>query len=330
MRRRPEVLVAVLDPLDRAAQGHGVEARQQVLGIGAQLESEAAAHIGCDHPHGALVEPQRLGELLADEVGHLRRDVDRQLPGARLPLGQHGPGLHGQARHPVHVEPTLDHHVGLPAPSLHVPLALGVGDQEIGIEHLAVDHRSPRRQRPIDVGDVRERLVVDLDQVEGVLGHVPGRGGDAHDGLPLVGGLVPRQREMGDRRRTGHRPQDPDGLGAGGHLRSDQDLPHPREGEGGGDVDPVDPGVRVGASPDGHLHRVGRVDVVREAARSPQQPVVLLARDVGAHDGRPHVFRDVPDGGVSHGEPLGSSRLSPSPQAPSQPWLRGTGRPPRG
>ncbi len=131
---------------------------------------------------------------------------------------------------------------------------------------------------------MRERLVVDVDQLDGVLGDGAARGSHADDRLALVGGLAHGQSEVGYRRSAGHGTKDADHLGPLDDILAGEDLEHTFELEGGCDVDRPDPRVRVRAAADSHLDGVSRVDVVGKAAGAPQQPVVLLAQLVGAED----------------------------------------------
>lgn len=51
VRGGTEVLVAVLDPTDGKAEGDRVQRSQDVLGVDAELEAEAPADVGGDHPY---------------------------------------------------------------------------------------------------------------------------------------------------------------------------------------------------------------------------------------------------------------------------------------
>ena len=297
VRGGAEMLVPVLGELDRAAQRDGVQAGQQVFGVGAELEPEAAPHVQRHHPDVGFVDPQRLRELGTDQVRRLGRGVHGQRARARPPFGQHRAGLHRQPGDPVDVEPALDDDVGLLDPGGHVAAALRVAHQQIGFKGTRVDDRGAGRHGREHVGHVGEWLVLDLDQFQRVLGHMPAGGRDADHRLALVSGGLLDQREMRDHGRPGYRPHDPDRPAARGDLRAGIDLENAIERQRGRRVDAHDAGVRVGAAADCHLGRVSRVDVVRELARATQQAVVLLARDVGAQDGplalhRPGCFTD--------------------------------------
>ena len=72
---------------------------------------------------------------------------------------------------------------------------------------LRVDERRAVLERLLDVGDRRERLVLDLDELGRVLGERAGLGDDDGDTVALVARLVGREREV--RRHLdvlGHRP----------------------------------------------------------------------------------------------------------------------------
>ena len=190
------MLHPVLHELHRPVQRHGVEPGQDVLGINTQLESETTASIGIRPPQSALVEAQALGQLLADQMRHLGRHVHGELACARLPFGQHGPGLHRQPGDPVDEEPTLDHHVGLGHAAVGVTPTLRVGDQQVGGQDAGVNDRGAGLERREDIGRRGEWFVVDLDELRRVLGHMATPGRHAHHRLPLIGGHALGQGEV--------------------------------------------------------------------------------------------------------------------------------------
>ncbi len=86
---REQVLDAVLDPLQcgvRHRDRH--EAERHVLGVEHRLDAEPAPDVGRDHPDVALGQPEQLGELGADEVGHLGAGPERRGAGRRPRSGR--------------------------------------------------------------------------------------------------------------------------------------------------------------------------------------------------------------------------------------------------
>ena len=131
---------------------------------------------------------------------------------------------------------------------------------------------------------MRKWLVVDVDQLEGVLGDRTARRSHADHWLTLVGGPADGKSVVRDGRGARHRAEDADRLGPLGDLRAREDLEHTLELESSGNDDGFDPGVRVRAPPDGHVDGMRRVEVVGKKAGPAEQPVVFLTELVGAED----------------------------------------------
>ena len=88
LRRIGEMLAAVLDPFDRAAQQRRGGDDRDVLGIDAQLRAETAADIGRRHPQPVFVEIDVVGERVTQIMRLLRRCptcVSRSEICARMP-----------------------------------------------------------------------------------------------------------------------------------------------------------------------------------------------------------------------------------------------------
>jgi hypothetical protein len=77
VRRRHEVLVAVLDPLHLAAEQPGRPRHQHLLGVGVHhLGAEAAANVRGDHLDGEVGQVEDVGHRGAHPRGRLRRCAD--------------------------------------------------------------------------------------------------------------------------------------------------------------------------------------------------------------------------------------------------------------
>ena len=151
---------------------------------GPGLDAEAAAHVGRDHPHprlGQIEEPRDLGP---NAEGRLAGRPERQLLGGRVEGGEDGARLHRHGR-----EPLLDHAdrdrarrardsargVALAQRAREAPVP-----RDLGVERgRALGHRALR------LGQRRQRLVRDVDQVAGVargVDTVRHHGGHRHAG----------------------------------------------------------------------------------------------------------------------------------------------------
>jgi hypothetical protein len=191
VRGAAEELRAVLDPLHRAPRVDGDEGRDDVLGGDADLEAERAPHVGSDHAHVRLVHAQAVRELGPQEVRRLRGGPQLERVGVLHPARDHPPRLDRRPAHPVDAERALHGHGGVGQPSvrlasphrrLHDDVA-GNGGMEL---------RRPRGERVLDAHGVRQRFVVDVDQLERVLGHVAVHRGHRDDDLTLVAGDLAR------------------------------------------------------------------------------------------------------------------------------------------
>ena len=252
--------------------------RQHVLGVEAELQAEAAADVGSDDANAPLVERQALRQLLADQMRRLGGGVDLQRARAGAPMGDDAARLHRQRAHPVHMEAPFDHDRGRGHAALRLAGALHVAGQQVGGQRLGVQHRRVGGERAERVGHVRQRLVVDVDQLQRVLGEGAAGRDHAHHRLALVDRLVARERVIGQQRRAGHGPQHRQRLARGPHVGAGQNVPDTGEGARLAHVDRADRGAGEGAAADRHLKLMGQLHVVGEEAVAPQQAVVLLAR----------------------------------------------------
>ena len=165
---RREVLVPVLAPLDRRTRQPGEERQDRLLHVQVHLQTEPAADGGDDHAHPCLRKAVQAGEHRPDEEGHLGRRPHGQV--AR-PVGDPAAPLEGRGVCAAEVE-ALRHDV---CGTRERPLDVAV--RELDVREVVrtvrfVEQRRSRCQRQLGVDDRVERLVVDLDQLAGVLGGV--------------------------------------------------------------------------------------------------------------------------------------------------------------
>jgi hypothetical protein len=152
---------------------------------------------------------------------------------------------------------------------------LPVVDAVVGLALLVVaDDGSARLEGLLRGGHRRQRLVVDVDQFEGVVGDVGVLGHHAGDLLALHPDLVGRQHRLGVARERRHPCQ----VVLGEQLAGD-DRDHAGERLRRRGVDRIDPGVRQRAAQDRHVQHAGQLDVLDVVAPALQEPGVLLALD---------------------------------------------------
>ena len=94
MRRVEDVFVAVLDPLDRAAQFASQPGDENVFRVDMPLAAETAADIGRDAAHALFGHAERGGDLAPDPMDDLGRRPDCQRIGAGVVIGDHAPAFH--------------------------------------------------------------------------------------------------------------------------------------------------------------------------------------------------------------------------------------------
>ena len=96
--RGVEVLLPILDPLERTAKLHCSpgEARPPPVEHH-DLGAEAAANEGGDYPHLVLRKPQHGGQAVADGNGGLGRVPDREVLALVIPTGDDAPVFHRPA-----------------------------------------------------------------------------------------------------------------------------------------------------------------------------------------------------------------------------------------
>ena len=186
-----EALAALPGPLDRPAEPLGGEQADALLGVDEDLGAEAAADVGRDHPElvlGRHADERRDHE--ARDVRVLARGVEREGVGGAIVLADRGARL-DRVRHQAVVDQLDRGDVG------------GAGDRLVDrrrIAELPLVDRVPRDLvvdlRLALIAGVRGRhagrqdLVVDLDQLGGILGLVVARGDHAGDVVADVARLA--------------------------------------------------------------------------------------------------------------------------------------------
>ncbi len=140
-----EALEAVGDELHRAPQQLRQRHRRHLVGIGVDLDAERAADVLGEHAHLVLGEPEVLGEQVLHHVRRLRALVDGEALLARVPVGDDGARLVGDAGVAAEHEGRLDDLVGVGKALVGLAGLVPALEGEIVAER-GMDHRRRRRR----------------------------------------------------------------------------------------------------------------------------------------------------------------------------------------
>ena len=223
-------------------------------------------HPGDQRVHGA-VRVRRLGGA-----------PQGQLAADRVQVGDYAAGLQRRGMR-AGVEHVLGHHdVGGGERGVGGGLVarLPVEDVVVGLAgQVVTDHRGAGVQRPLGVDHGRQRLVLDVDELQGVAGRVAVLGDHERDLLALVADLVGGQHGLHVPGQGRHPGQVALGQGLAGDHRLDLGM-----GQRVGGVHGHDPGVRQRAAQHRAVQHARQLDVIHEPALAADEPRVLLARAV--------------------------------------------------
>ena len=176
------VLGSLLRPLHRAAETACERDRERALAVDLELRAEASTDVGCDHADLGLGDAEHELQREARDVRRLRRRPERDLAG-RADLREHATGLDRVRDEPRLVVAARDDDVGGVDRCLDV-VGLELPDVALVRAEVLVHERSAVRERLLDVGVRRERLVVDLDELRRVLREGTALGHDDGHGSP--------------------------------------------------------------------------------------------------------------------------------------------------
>ena len=188
-------LRAPLDPLDRPAELPREREAERLLGVDVQLRAEPAADVRGDDPQLRLGDAGDEREGRAEDVRDLGRRPHRVLALSGDGLHDHAARLDRVRDQPVLVVALLHRHRRL-------------GEQPLGLSRLelprvavvraqvVVQDRGVVAERSLDVAHRRQLLVVDLDELGGVLGERPAVRDHDRDAVAGVARLVDRERPV--------------------------------------------------------------------------------------------------------------------------------------
>ncbi len=284
--RRDQVLATVLAPLHGRVEQVGGEDDDHLFTTYERLQTEAAADVADLHPDLVLGDAGDAREREPRLVGVLARHPHVEPLVERLPAGDDTAALHRHRAVAVLHEGLGDlvrgaglqllclraqrhrHLHGDVARPVRVHQVLGVGDREVPVE------------------DGRERVVVDLDELGGVLGEVAALGDDQHDRVAHEADVGIGEREHRGHEVVGtleHRRQHRTG-DLGVELGAGVDGHHTLGLAGGGDVEAGDAGPGEVAAQEVGVEHVGEHDVVGVATSAGEEARVFLAEDRLPHE----------------------------------------------
>ena len=273
--RGHEILGTALDPLDRLADQQRGRGCHDVARVDRHLVAEATADVGRDDADLLLGQTCHQRKQRAMRVRGLARQVDRHLPGRLVVIGDCAAGLHRRRVDARVQRVELDDDVGVLE---HAIRRVGIArlpreDVVVGLTfEVRADDRRVSVERLLRVGDHRQRVVIDVDTFERVLGLRRRLGDHADDLLALEADLVGRQDSLGVT-REGRHPREAM-LGEQVARHAGHDTRH-RLGTRG--VDRVDRGVGERRAVDRHEQHAGQLHVIDVIALAADEAIVLDA-----------------------------------------------------
>jgi hypothetical protein len=281
MRGCGVVLAPRLHPLDRPTDLLGQGGHEHVLVVEVDLRAEAAADVERDAAHLRLRDPEyECRHQQAHDVRVLRGHPDRVLARRRLVRGRSAANLYRGRDQPLVDEPLL-----------HDDLRFG---QRL-VGRLCVTDRPVHRDVAgcvlvqldrtfggclLDVDDDVERLPVDVDQLERVLGRVLALGHDCGDAGACKRDAIDLERprrvdEVLDAARLPRARQRGQVL----EVLAGEDGDYARRRCRLRRVDALDAGVRVGRAQDRHVGHPRQLEIVEVLGGAGDQARVLDAPD---------------------------------------------------
>ena len=279
-----EALQAIGDELDGAAQQLRQRRRRHLVGIGVDLDAERAADVLGQHAHLVLGQPEVLGEQVLHHVRRLGALMDGEALLSRIPVGDDGARLVGDAGMAAEHEGRLDDFVGRGEAPVGIARLVAALEGEVVAERR-MDHRRAGLERGLGIGDGGELLVIDNNKRAGILGLCPAPRDDRGDRLALPAGAVDCDRVL--RRRLDALQMREHADPGCDHLRklgAGDDRDHARRGFRRNSVELEDAGMRVRRAHEGDVHHARQHDVADILAAALDEPA-----EVGARHGAPDI-----------------------------------------
>jgi len=192
-----QVLAAVLGPLHRPAAMARRERDQKIFRIEFAARAKAAADVVLDHVDGVFGEPHLLGEDATIGEQHFCRARHRQPAACRIPFGEHAARLHRQRGVALRRE-TLAARVRRILEGRRGVAAHGAKHHR-DVAAFVLEQQRMLVARALPVGDRGQRLDIDLDGADRILGDAGTVGQHHRQGLAHIAHLFARHDGLGER-----------------------------------------------------------------------------------------------------------------------------------
>ena len=283
LTRRHQVLATVLDPLQRERHLARGQQDAHVFAHRDDLLAESAAGVAHDDPHALRRDAQQSRGERPQFVRCLGGRPHRQVLRRRFPLDDHAARLHRHRRIDLLVDVCFNN-MGRRGENLLVRRRASHPSRDVVGVCLVDDHVGFGGQPNSlsEVGDGRQRVIVDIHQLDGILGDVAALGDDQGNGVADELHLALGQRRTRSVRDVLARDRVPRFLDVRVEILGSKHYAHTGHGEGRVGIDAVDLRVGEGAADEAGVQHSGPGDVVDEGAAAGEKAVVLDARDPGA------------------------------------------------
>ena len=292
VNRRGGVLAARFDPFHRGVQLHRQVGAQRFFTIDVQLRAEAAAHFGRDDAQLVFGDADHCRQQRPEQMRNLRRRPQRQRAFAGVIRRDHRARLDRHRRQPLVIQPVLDDAIGAAEGVVDVAAADRVGEGYVAAQ-VGMRERAAALERFFRIGDHRQRLVIDVDRVDGIARDVRiGGDRDRHRVADEIDAIAGQQRvrrclQARDLGGAGNQPARIVHVGAG---KDSDDAGNRFRGCG---VHAFHPGVGVRTAENRRVQHPRQAHIVGVGADALHQPRIFdalqRAPDVGS--------------GVSHAPP---------------------------
>ncbi len=275
---RAEGFQPVGDELDRPAEKQRERHCRQLVAVGVDLQTEAAAHVRRDDAHLRLGQPEVPRQYPLRHVRHLRRLPDRELALGGIEIGEERPRLQRDGGMPRSAKRRLDHAVGPRESGVHAAGIHHALEAQVAAE-LRMDNRRGGVESGLDIRYGGQFLPLDGEPLNGIFRLRAGVRGHGGHRLALPAGHVDRQRVLrggahaGDVREYAHVR-----LAQRGHVPAGDHARDAGRGRRCGDVDARDARVGMGAPQERRVQHARQADVIDVLAAPGKQTPGIRAR----------------------------------------------------
>ena len=181
VRCRLIVLAPRFVPLDRPIQLSRTKHREKVGGVRRNLAAEATAHLRGDDADPVFRNSRHHRDQKTQDVRILRRIPQRELARRAAPFGERGSRFHRVRDQSLLHDPLIDDDVRVRKCRIHVAAVQRPVKREV-IGNVGMQLRRARLHGLLGIDGARERFVLDVDELERVVGLIRRLGHhDRHD-----------------------------------------------------------------------------------------------------------------------------------------------------